>query len=246
MPVEAALALLGLYLRARDDFTLRRLPGFRETLGRGLFYWVLARELLPNAWRSTSAGVQHKQATGDDRVLQLFMSAITRLDRALRSRDRLHHQMKLEQNNDTADEALFFLDTFLVFLVAAFDAVGRAAHLTYSLDASRLHEVSWRPPLPSSWTTAHPPVTPSTWWRFFATPSTARRSGRSLPSTPVDPYRTSFCSPRTKSISCLPSSIDGEATTPGESKSCRAAGSPCRWTSLSSRSFRWHSTPWTR
>jgi hypothetical protein len=118
MPVEAALALLGLYLRARDDFTLRRLPGFRETLGRGLFYWVLARELLPNAWRSTSAGVQHKQATGDDRVLQLFMSAITRLDRALRSRDRLHHQMKLEQNNDTADEALFFLDTFLVFLVA--------------------------------------------------------------------------------------------------------------------------------
>jgi hypothetical protein len=146
MPVEAALALLGLYLRARDDFTLRRLPGFRETLGRGLFYWVLARELLPNAWRSTSAGVQHKQATGDDRVLQLFMSAITRLDRALRSRDRLHHQMKLEQNNDTADEALFFLDTFLVFLVAAFDAVGRAAHLTYGLDASRLHEVSWRRP----------------------------------------------------------------------------------------------------
>jgi hypothetical protein len=146
MPVEPALALAGLYLRARDDFTLRRLPGFRETLGRGLFYWVLARELLPNAWRSTSAGVQHKQATGDDRVLQLFMSAITRLDRALRSRDRLHHQMKLEQNNDTADEALFFLDTFLVFLVAAFDAVGRAAHLTYGLDASRLHEVSWRRP----------------------------------------------------------------------------------------------------
>jgi hypothetical protein len=144
MPVEAALALVGLYLRARDDFTLRRMPGLRETFDRGLFYWVLARELLPNAWRSTSAGGQHKQATGDDRVFQLFISAITRLDRALRSRDRLHHQMKLEQNNDTADEALFALDTFLVFLVAAFDAVGRAAHLTYGLDPTRLHEVSWR------------------------------------------------------------------------------------------------------
>jgi hypothetical protein len=144
MPVEAALALIGLYLRTRDDFTLRRMPGLRETFDRGLFYWVLARELLPNAWRSTSAGAQHNQATGDDRIFQLFISAITRLDRALRSRDRLHHQMKLEQNNDTADEALFSLDMFLVFLVGAFDAVGRAAHLTYSLDPSRLHEVSWR------------------------------------------------------------------------------------------------------
>jgi hypothetical protein len=144
MPVEAGLALVGLYLRTRDDFTLRRLPGLRETFDRGLFYWVLARELLPNAWRSTSAGVQHMQATGDDRVFQLFISGVTRLDRALRSRDRLHHQMKLEQTNDTADEALFALDTFLVSLVGAFDAVGRAAHLTYGLDPSRLHEVSWR------------------------------------------------------------------------------------------------------
>jgi hypothetical protein len=52
--------------------------------------------------------------------------------------------MKLEQNNDMTDEALFFLDTFLVFLVGGFDAVGRAAHLTYGLDPTRLHEVSWR------------------------------------------------------------------------------------------------------
>jgi hypothetical protein len=54
--------------------------------------------------------------------------------------------MKLEQNNNTADEALFALDGFLVFLVGAFDAVGRAAHLTYGLNGSRLHEASWRRP----------------------------------------------------------------------------------------------------
>lgn len=52
--------------------------------------------------------------------------------------------MKLEQNNDTADEALFALDTFLVFLVGAFDAIGRAAHLTCGLDPTKLHDVSWR------------------------------------------------------------------------------------------------------
>jgi hypothetical protein len=33
-----------------------------------------------------------------------------------------------------------------MFLVGAFDAVGRAAHLTYGLDPSRLLEVSWRRP----------------------------------------------------------------------------------------------------
>jgi hypothetical protein len=144
MPVEAALGLVGLYLRTRDDFTVRQVQEGRQRLGRGLFYWVLARELLPNAWRSLFAGGQHDQATGDDSVFQLFSSAITRLDRALRSRDRLHHQMKLEQNLDTADEALFALDTFLVFLVGAFDAVGRAAHLTYGLKPNKLHDASWR------------------------------------------------------------------------------------------------------
>jgi hypothetical protein len=86
MPVEAALALVGLYLRTRDDFTVRQVPGGRQALGRRLFYWVLARELLPNAWRATSAGGQHNQATGDDTVSQLFHSAIKRLDRALRFR----------------------------------------------------------------------------------------------------------------------------------------------------------------
>jgi hypothetical protein len=113
---------------------------------QNLFYWVLARELLPNAWRSTSAGGQHMQATKSETVFQLFISAITRLDRALRARDCLHGQMKLEQNKDTADEALSFLDTLLVFLVGTFDAVARAAHLTYGLDPSNLHGVSWRRP----------------------------------------------------------------------------------------------------
>jgi hypothetical protein len=144
MPVEAALALVGLYLRTRDDFTVRQVQGARQRLDRGLFYWVLARELLPNAWRSIFAGGQHNEATGDDTVFQLFSSAIIRLDRALRARDRLHHQMKLEQNLDAADEALFFLDTFLVFLVGAFDAIGRAAHLTYGLKRNKLRDASWQ------------------------------------------------------------------------------------------------------
>jgi hypothetical protein len=143
MTVESAVALVGLYLRLRNDFTYRQEKHFRENFNRRLYYWVLARELLPSAWRWTDAGGQHSQATGDDTTLQLSLSALKRIDHALRARDRVHEQMKLPQNNDTADEALFYLNTFLVFFVSAFDAVAQAAHLIYGLDPGKLYLVGW-------------------------------------------------------------------------------------------------------
>jgi hypothetical protein len=258
MPVEAALALTGLYLRARDDFTLRQLKGGRQALNRGMFYWVLARELLPSAWRSTFAAWQHEEATGDGSVFQLFSSAMIRLDRALRARDRLHQQMKLEQNNDTADEALFALDTFLMFLVGAFDAIGRAAHLTYGLESSRLHEVSWRRP----WRTRKlaPVAAALAQLMNNGTPAcdtldvlallrntihgealmtvAARHSSRRLQNVVL--------LPKTKSKICSPSSPDEEAPIPGESERFRPSVSPCKWMSSSSPSCQWQSTPWTR
>jgi hypothetical protein len=144
MTVESAVAVVGLYLRLRNDFTYRQDNEFRERFNRRLYFWVLTRELLPNAWRWTDAGGQHSQATGDDTTLQLSLSALKRVDHALRARDRVHEQMKLPQNNDTADEALFHLDTFLVFFVSAFDAVAQAAHLIYGLDPGKLHLAGWR------------------------------------------------------------------------------------------------------
>jgi hypothetical protein len=144
MTVESAVALVGLYLRLRNDFTYRQDNEFRERFNRRLYFWVLTRELLPNAWRWTDAGGQHSQATGDDTTLQLSLSALKRVDHALRARDRVHEQMKLPQNNDTADEALFHLDTFLVFFVSAFEAVAQAAHLIYGLDPGKLHLAGWR------------------------------------------------------------------------------------------------------
>jgi hypothetical protein len=144
MTVESAVALVGLYLRLRNDFTYRQEKQFRENFTRRMYYWVLARELLPSAWRWTDAGGQHSRATGDDTILQLSLSALKRIDHALRARDRLHEQMKLPQNNDTADEALFYLDTFLVFFVSAFDIVAQVAHLAYGLDPGKLHLAGWR------------------------------------------------------------------------------------------------------
>jgi hypothetical protein len=157
MTVTEAVALIGLYLRLRDDFKLgRHTQGYWEQFDRGGFYWVLARELLPSAWRCGSAAHQHGQTIGDDTIFQLVMSAIKRVDNSLRARDRLHGQMQLVQNNGTADEGLFYLDAFLVFMVGAFDAVGRAAHLAYGLKQD-LQMVNWR----GKWRTKHlKPVAP--------------------------------------------------------------------------------------
>jgi hypothetical protein len=145
--VTEAVALAGLYLRLRDDFTHgRHAWGNWERFDRGRFHWVLARELLPSAWRCGSAVAQYGQAIGDDTAFQLVISAIRRLDNSLRARDRPHGQMQLVQGNNAADEGLFYLDTFLVFLVGAFDAVGRAAHLVCGLKPNKLHNVTWRGP----------------------------------------------------------------------------------------------------
>jgi hypothetical protein len=157
MTITEAVALIGLYLRLRDNFTHgRHAQGSWERFDRGGFYWVLARELLPSAWRCGSAAHQHGQAIGDDTVFQLVLSAIKRLDNGLRARDRLHGQVQLVQSNGTADEGHFYLDAFLVFMVGAFDAVGRAAHLVYGLK-SKLRHVNWR----GGWRTKHlKPVAP--------------------------------------------------------------------------------------
>lgn len=144
MTVAEGLALLGLHLRLRGDFTMDRGPGYRGSIDRGLFYWDLARALLPSTWRCGSGAQQYGQATGDDRMLPLVLSAITRLGNSLRARDYLHGQLKLVQTHDTADDALFYLDTFLVFMVGAFDAIGRVAHLACGLNSTKLRGAQWR------------------------------------------------------------------------------------------------------
>ena len=144
MTVAEGLALLGLHLRVRGDFTMDRGPGYRGSIDRGLFYWDLARALLPSAWQCGSGAQQYGQATGNDSMFQLVLSAITRLGNGLRARDYLHGQLKLVQTHDTADDALFYLDTFLVFMVGAFDTIARVAHLAYGLNPTKLRRARWR------------------------------------------------------------------------------------------------------
>lgn len=143
LSVEEALSLIGLYLRSRQDFRLYVAEGGSFGVNAGLFYWILARQLLPEGWRWFSACVQHSAASGDDSMEGLGGAALLRFDRALRARDRMQIQLQLPQNNDTADEALFYLDLVLISVSGSFDAVARVAHHVHGL-AGDQWSVGWR------------------------------------------------------------------------------------------------------
>jgi hypothetical protein len=139
--VEEAIALVGLFLRSRGDYTVW--PEYALTYGRGGYFWGLARELLPAAWRWFSACVASSFNGGPRQALTLGQAAIRRVDRALRCRDVVHIEVAKPDSRDAAGEALFYLDSLLVALSGAFDAVARVAHITYELPG-QLRWASWR------------------------------------------------------------------------------------------------------
>jgi hypothetical protein len=134
-----ALALLGLQLRLKGSFDLGPDLG---RFDRGMFYWVLARELLPGAWRCCTACMASARTTGDDEFEDLALMPVERFDRALRARDRFHgHAKRWPTTRTAADEALFFFETALLYLSAAFDALARIVDRVYGLGRQ---QSSWR------------------------------------------------------------------------------------------------------
>ena len=142
MTPETAVALLGLFLRVREDFVFYVSQGGRMKFDRGLFYWVLMRELLPSAWRWFSACVSSSTNTKDDTILLVAQSALERTERALRARDRMHERLQLTPNRDSVTEAIFYFDVTLLMLGGAFDGLARVAHITHSLKGSP-RSASW-------------------------------------------------------------------------------------------------------
>lgn len=135
-----ALAVLGLYFRAQDVFPIARSFEF----DRGLFYWVGARELLPEGWRWFIACLQHAEALNDDSMMVLGASLFQRIQRALETRDRIHLVLNQPQNNNTQDAALAELDVALVLLMGAVDVTARVAHRVVELSPERERVSAWQ------------------------------------------------------------------------------------------------------
>ena len=59
------LKILGLYLRSREDYTIRMWKGNRHSFGADLFYWVLCRQQLPAMWKYFAACVRRGSLAHD-------------------------------------------------------------------------------------------------------------------------------------------------------------------------------------
>jgi hypothetical protein len=134
--LDEAFALVGLYLRSRDRFTVGRIAdeseflGFPVVPGFWMTYWVMSREHVPSGWRWFSACVGSKS---DGDMIPLGESVLRRVDRAFRIRDRLQIECHRELTDRANDEALFLLDVLLFTLYGAFDGAARVAHRAYDL-----------------------------------------------------------------------------------------------------------------
>lgn len=136
MTVAEAVALLGLFLRVREDFALDLGEGYRYSFGRSRFYLVLTRDLTPSGWRWFSATVDHSEHPQDDRLMMTAQSAMERLERSLRARDRLHEKLQLPAARDLSDEAIFYFDVTLFMLGGALDGLAHVAHVVQGLGGS--------------------------------------------------------------------------------------------------------------
>lgn len=137
MPPRNAVALLGLYLRHNDDFTLAMSDrGAHMRFDRDRFYFVLMRELLPSAWRWFSALVEHAGGGRNEDLLMTAQSAMERVERALRARDRMHEMLQLPPSRGTATEAIFYFDVALMMLGGGFDGLARIAHAVHQFSTS--------------------------------------------------------------------------------------------------------------
>lgn len=143
MRPDEALPFVGLYLRTQGEFIIWKAERGRETYNRGLFYWVGARELLPQGWRWFTACLQHDQHEHQDRLVYLGQSALQRVQRALELRDQVHRALNRPQNNDVAEDALLAFDSCLVFLMGALDVTARVAHLALGL-TGRIRDAGWQ------------------------------------------------------------------------------------------------------
>jgi hypothetical protein len=148
---ENALPLVGLYLRSQGRCVITHYPILgrphgrqsQQTRNKFEFYWWASEALLSEEYRWQSACRESSQATGDDMVETLQWTVVQRLKQSLQSRDRLLVRLAVPQDWDTADDVLNELDQLLVWIMGAFDAVARVAHIALGNSMDELKFASW-------------------------------------------------------------------------------------------------------
>lgn len=130
---ENGAALLGLYLRAHNDFTVYARGGHGVFLEDERFYRAAAVAVLPGYESWLAAAVADRRDRDDQQRFRFLRGMETRLSRALRARDYFAVRIRSARPDDAWDEALFFFDAALLNLSGALDAAARFLNITFSL-----------------------------------------------------------------------------------------------------------------
>jgi hypothetical protein len=130
---ESAAALLGLYLRAHNDYTVAVDGSDATFLEDKRFYTAAALATLPRylAWLGDAVATWERR--NDPRPFALLKRLGIRLGHSLRARDYFNVRVRSRWPEDVWDEALFFFETALVSLNGALDAASRFCHLAFGL-----------------------------------------------------------------------------------------------------------------
>ena len=134
-----AVPLVGLYLRAQEQFTVRQAYGGLGggiNMNRGGFYTAATYDLLPSLARWYGACEAHCAAVGDDALAFLAGSTVHRFQRALQDRDRVWFALNKPTIGDAGEDALDALDDVLLRLMGAVDITARVARIVLGLDES--------------------------------------------------------------------------------------------------------------
>jgi hypothetical protein len=139
---EAAAAMLGLYLRAHNDYTVDVDGSHATFLEDRRFYPAAAVAALPHYLMWLGVAVATWRTSNDPRPFALVKGLSVRLGRSLRARDYFNVRVRSPRPDDMWEEALFFFEASLVSLNGALDAAARFCHLAHGLAGSAT-SASW-------------------------------------------------------------------------------------------------------
>jgi hypothetical protein len=145
-----ALALVSLYLRTQGEFLAWKDPkeDVPVRFGKRTFYWVGARELLPQGWRWFSACVAHSNAQefvpGANNLTYLGGAVFQRVAGVLQARDDVMRTVNRKQDSQIVEDSLTALDVCLIFLMGALDATARVAHHVLGFPAEQARNAGWQ------------------------------------------------------------------------------------------------------
>lgn len=127
--VEDAVAIVGVWLRAKGVYIVLAEGCGKATVDRHAFYMIALRNLLHESWRWGHGCT----ASGDPVLHDLSIALHRRLVTALKARDRSRTAGFFMAEAAARDEVLECVDVVALNLMAAFDVAARVAHRVLSI-----------------------------------------------------------------------------------------------------------------